>query len=140
MVRHSAAMPAIFETLALGDRSWEMNVIEKGGIRGESLLAHKLFRVKSPAGAVKTDMALAGNFPRHPVVRHIVSLDAEATRASTRPPGHSPFQASPLRAGDPPATLRRPGGCPAQRVEPVVPTIGGRQGRGRRRRKDKHPR
>src|SRR2546430_4414069 len=126
MVRHRPALPAVVHTLALHYRGREMDMVKKGGIRREAFLTHKLFGVQLPIGAVKTNMALAGNFPCHPVVRHIVSLDAKAARVNARPTGRSPFQAFPLRAGDPPATLRRPGGCPARRMGPVVPTIGGR--------------
>jgi hypothetical protein len=42
MVRHHPGLPTIGDTLTLGDRGREMSVIEKGGIRGESLLTHKL--------------------------------------------------------------------------------------------------
>src|SRR5215475_10566477 len=42
MVRYRPGLPVICDTLTLGDRGREMSVIEKGGIRGESLLTHKL--------------------------------------------------------------------------------------------------
>jgi hypothetical protein len=88
-----------------------MDVVKKGGIRREALFTHKLFRVQSPIGAVKTDMALAGNFPGHPVVRHIVSLDAEAARVNARPLGRSPSRTFPLRTlGVPTSSLPAPSG------------------------------
>jgi hypothetical protein len=43
MVRHRPGLPAVVQALALHDRGRGMDVVEKGGIRGETLLTHKLF-------------------------------------------------------------------------------------------------
>src|SRR6266581_1469893 len=83
------------------------------GIRDKALLAHQFLGVQAAIGAAETHVALAGNLPGHPVVRHIVSFDAKIAR-----PGRL-AAAGRLVAAFAPAPV--PHGFPARRGAPCVP-------------------
>src|SRR6266702_2698300 len=105
----------IGEPFALHDRGWGMYMIEKRGIGDETLLAHQLLGVEAAIRTVETYMALTRNLPGHPVVRHIVSFDAEAARAA----GRTPLGRFPRAWGASRGRRQRPGVPTARRKAPA---------------------
>jgi len=80
MVRRGLAGLGAGDPLALHDRRRRVHVVEQRGVGDKAFLAHQLLGVQAAIGAAETHVALAGNLPGHPVVRHIVSFDAKIAR------------------------------------------------------------
>src|SRR5260370_31660380 len=101
-IRHDTRVSHVIEALALHDGGRRMSVVEQGGVRYEPFLAYQFLGVQAAVSTAAAHMSLSPNLPSNPVVRHIVSLDADP-RDPVRARLAAALRAPGLTAGPPTA-------------------------------------